>query len=185
MFLLLGLVKFSYPQPMFQRKVTLCDKKSHQYRFIILNISHWKRLHIIQRELQIKKEVINTILSVIVPVAQENSLQILADFTTIAIMGQPLDTDISTQGLSSRTYSTCFALFRVLGIKESLSKPLPTTECSLFYNLIVGLLTTEHTILSTATQCMRISIWAPFPLGAPSPSLLPPSTGRSTQKTPC
>lgn len=57
-----------------------------------------------------QKEVRNTILSMIVPVAQENSPQVLAGFITIAIVGRPLDTDISAQELSSHTFTAPVSL---------------------------------------------------------------------------
>ena len=136
------------------------------------------------------KAIRGTILRLIVPVALENMLQILASMINMAMVGRLLVTDISAQGLSNRIYGICFVLFRGLGIgatlhiafyygKGALSSCRRVTEqtyltvlpislllalsCTIFSRQFIGLLTDNPVLLETASRYLRIAIWSiPF-----------------------
>lgn len=137
-----------------------------------------------------KKEIRSEILRLVIPVAMENMLQMLAGIVITAMVGRLLADDISAQGISNRVYNTFFALFRGIGmgatvvgavhcgggkpnrcrraIEQSFLTALPLSLLFLalvfvFPKQLLGFFTTDPVLLQTAVRYTRIAIWAiPF-----------------------
>ncbi len=130
------------------------------------------------------------ILRLIIPIALENALQILANFVTLAMVGRLLAADIAAFGVGARIYNTCFALFRGIGIgatiqiatyfglgaiakcrrnaEQAYATAVPLSIvlaalCAIFPRQIVRVLTDDPVLLEKAAEFLRVSIWAiPF-----------------------
>lgn len=126
----------------------------------------------------------------LIPVALENFLQILANIVTTSMVGRLPALEIAAQGVGYRLYNTWFALFRGIGIglvvivayhygaarpercrravEQAYLTAVPfagaiALACSLLPGPIVGLLAGDAALHAAAVSYLRIVIWAiPF-----------------------
>jgi len=137
-----------------------------------------------------KKQISRDITRLAIPVVLENTLQILANVITAAMIGRLISTDISAQGISNRVTQIYWALFRGLGVgvtvvvavqygagklgrcrriaEQAYLSIMPValafmTVTLLFPHQLLRIFTSDPVILARGVQYIRIAAWAiPF-----------------------